>query len=123
VWLQPGAVLLFPDDTGSAPPLPEVVTHLVVLDGSWSQARRAARRLPGLSALPRLSLSPRETSAPRLRRESTDEGRSTLEAIADAVSFLSGESLAAPLRALYKTFAARVLSARGQAPHDAPSTR
>jgi len=114
--LGPGTALLFPpaDDGSSRIAAPEDVQRLVVLDGTWAQARRMARRLPGVFALPRLVL-PMAGSRPRLRTPHLAQGMATLEAIAAAVAVLEGEATAAPLRALFDELVLRGLTLRGQA--------
>lgn len=107
-----GAALLFPasdDAPVASPPL----RRLIVLDGTWRQARRMARRLPGLLALPRLALPPKEEAVLRLRSSPRSEDRSTLEAIADALQLLEGEEVAEPLHRLHALMVERVFRARG----------
>jgi DTW domain-containing protein YfiP len=97
--LSPDAWLLYPD----APRSPEgAPAELVVLDGSWSQARHMLQRTPELRRLPRFSLdAPLRSRANRLRRAPSPDRVSTLEAIARALELLEGPALAAPLEALY----------------------
>jgi DTW domain-containing protein YfiP len=62
---------------------------LVVLDGTWSQAKTLWWRNPWLLKLARVSLAPREPSLyGRLRKEPRREWVSTLEAIADVLPAL-----------------------------------
>ncbi len=58
--------------------------RIVALDGSWRQARKMLRRVPGIVGLPRLSLpaSPRV----RMRAQHLDNGMATAEAIAAALN-------------------------------------
>lgn len=111
--LSPGAAVLFPE-TGAPPaPLGEPPTRLIVLDGTWRQTRRMLKKLPSLEAVPRLVL-PQKAHAPLRLRESNDPlGRSTLEAIADALELIEGESASRPLHALHELFVERVFRARG----------
>ncbi|WP_164018044.1 tRNA-uridine aminocarboxypropyltransferase [Pyxidicoccus trucidator] len=96
---EPGTWLLFPDGP-SAPPDAPAPRQVVVLDGSWSQARRMTQRLPALRALPRLVLPPPEPGMLRLREPSHPSGMSTLDAVARAVAMLEGPEAAAPLERL-----------------------
>jgi DTW domain-containing protein YfiP len=97
--LSPGAWLLYP---GEAPQPEGAPTELVVLDGSWSQARHMFQRSPTLWQLPRLSLgTPSAPRVNRLRRAPSPDRVSTLEAIARALELLEGHGNAAPLDALY----------------------
>lgn len=108
-----GAWLVFPDDEGPRANVNERPSHLIVLDGTWRQTRRMLKKLPSLHQLPRLWL-PEKADAPlRLRESPTAEGRSTLEAIADAVEMLEGPATAAPLHALHERFVEAVFKARG----------
>jgi DTW domain-containing protein len=110
--LLEGAALVFPAE--AAPPCdPATVRRLVVLDGTWRQTRRMYRRLPALHALPVLALPPRAAPALQLRHSTFEEGRSTLEAIADALGLVEGPAVAAPLHALHALYVQRTLQARG----------
>jgi DTW domain-containing protein YfiP len=107
-----GAALLFP---GPAPsPWPSSPPHtLVVLDGTWRQTRRMFGKLPKLHVLPRLALPPPSTDVLRLRQTSFESGRSTLEAVAEALAKFETQAVAQPLFALHDAFVERVLKARG----------
>jgi tRNA-uridine aminocarboxypropyltransferase len=108
-----GTWLLFPGEEG--PPLPDAApARLVVLDGSWGQARRMLHRVAGLRALPRLSLPPLWPDRLRMRRPPSPEGLSTLEAIALALGKYEGEPVQAPLLALYELAVQGVLLTRGR---------
>jgi DTW domain-containing protein YfiP len=99
VLSEPGTWLLYPDGP-TAPPDAPAPKQLVVLDASWSQARRMTQRLPALRALPRLALPPPDPGMLRLREPSHPSGMSTLDAVARAVALLEGAEAAAPLERL-----------------------
>ncbi|MBJ6763729.1 DTW domain-containing protein [Myxococcaceae bacterium JPH2] len=99
VLSEPGTWLLFPDGPTPPPDAP-APRQLVVLDGSWSQARRMTQRLPVLRTLPRLVLPPPPAGMLRLRETSHPAGMSTLDAIARAVELLEGPEVAAPMARL-----------------------
>jgi DTW domain-containing protein YfiP len=90
-------VLLFPhpdarplsDWRGSAQPV-----TLIVPDGTWSQAIRARKRLPGLLDMPCATLPPAEPSHYRLRTEVRHGHLATLEAIARALEVLEDDGAA-----------------------------
>ncbi|WP_373048334.1 tRNA-uridine aminocarboxypropyltransferase [Vulgatibacter sp.] len=107
-----GSWLLFPGTGPSIPagPRPE---RLVVLDGSWRQARRIFLRCPALHALPRLSLPAPAVAAPRLRAAPDPAAMSTLEAIARALEILDGATVAAALDRAHALSTERVLTSRG----------
>ena len=95
------AAVLFPSPGGGVPsPPPDT---LVVLDATWSQARRMLQRIPALRTLPRLSLP--GFAAERLREPTVKEGMSTIEALARALDLL-GDTEAA--RSLERTWALAV---------------
>ena len=100
------AWLLYPEG-----PVTETIVEppakLVVLDATWSQARRMYRKLAALRGLPILRLPDAAMPAARLR-ESPGPGRvSTIEAIARALRMLEGDSVALPLEHLFAVAVAR----------------
>ncbi|MBZ4407090.1 DTW domain-containing protein [Myxococcus sp. XM-1-1-1] len=111
--------LLFPDAQQTAAPEAEKPRRLIVLDGSWGQARRMVQRLPGLRRLPGLKLPPPPLDSRRLRRPPHPDGMSTIEAIAGALTYLEGEDVSRPLYDLHEKMIDRVLASRGRGP--APS--
>jgi len=110
-----GACVLFPEGQGTERP-PIAPQQVIVLDGTWAQARRMLQRIPALRTLPRLALPPRSTRAiRRLRQAHAPHAMSTLEAIAGAVALLEGEESGRILDDLYVLFVHRVLQTRGEA--------
>jgi DTW domain-containing protein YfiP len=94
-----GAWLLFPQ--GDAQPAPKPAPRqLVVLDATWSQARRMYRKLDALRGLPVWCLPVAPASA-RLREAPSPDRVSTIEAIAHALRLLEGEEVAAQLDRLF----------------------
>lgn len=89
-------------------------SRLVVLDGTWRQARRMLRRLPSLWQLPRLSLPDKADPPARLRAARLAHQRSTLESIADAMAVLDGEATALELHRILSVFVERSLAVRGR---------
>ncbi|MEW5740542.1 MAG: DTW domain-containing protein [Myxococcota bacterium] len=105
-----GAVLLFPDERAPQPK-PSDVTSLVVVDASWSQARRMVQRIPALRSLPRISL---KVNAPeKSLRDAPPGGLSTLQALARTLALLGDERAAAALERVHARLVARTLAARG----------
>ena len=109
----PGVCLLYPHQGDGAPRwtggCPE---RLVVPDGSWAQARRIVRRVPGLAQLPRLELPPAPPPARRIRKSPTPAARSTLEAVAAALGLWEPPEMTQALLALYDRLAERMDEAR-----------
>ncbi|GAB4205463.1 MAG: tRNA-uridine aminocarboxypropyltransferase [Sandaracinaceae bacterium] len=112
---KPGTVTVHdrhgrPRDDGAAP-----LDGLVVLDGTWSQAKTLWWRNPWLLKLARVSLVPREPSMyGKLRKEPRREWVSTLEAIADVLPALDParaselEQTRSELRRVMRTMLQRV---------------
>ena len=108
-----GAWLLFPAEEGS-PPLPTTPpARLIVIDGTWRQTRRMLKKLPSLANVPRMALPAKDAAPLRLRESTSADNRSTLEAIADALTLLEGEAVGAPLHRLHTLMVERVFRARG----------
>ena len=105
-----GAHLLFPTD--EVTPFGEV-KRLILLDGTWRQTRRMYVKLPALHPVPKFSLPQKQAKVLRLRDSKFEDGRSTLEAIAEAIALLEGDEVAAPLHALHAAYVERVFRARG----------
>lgn len=98
---------------------------LVVLDGTWWQARKLLRLNPALAALPRVAFTPRRPSEyHRIRRQPAAQCVSTIEALAETLAALEPgggdfERLLDPLHALVarqEWFAASVHSQRHHLP-------
>lgn len=101
------AVLLYPGpgaiDIERHPP-PGPVT-LVVVDGTWWQARKLVRANPGLARLPRYAFRPEQPSSYRIRKEPQADYVSTIEALAHLLGVLEGdparfEAMLVPFRAM-----------------------
>ncbi len=106
-----GAWLLYPEGEPARAPPAEPPAKLVVLDATWSQARRMYRKLHALRGLPILHLPEAPMAAARLR-ESPAPGRvSTIEAIARALRFLEGDRGGAAAAQLERLFAVAVAHA------------
>lgn len=89
--ILPGARLLYPD-----PDAPEVdhlaaadrPRQIVIVDGTWHQAKTIVRDVPQLAALPRFRLAPAQPGQYRIRREPDLHSLSTLEATVLALQAL-----------------------------------
>jgi DTW domain-containing protein len=108
----PGTALLY--CSGPSRPLSFLPTRLIVLDGSFRQARRMYKRVPELRELPELTLPAPRVTPTRLRKPTQPDGMSTIEAIASALSLLEGAELAAPLWALHAELVRRADYMRGR---------
>ena len=84
----------------------------VLLDGTWSEARKMFRKSPYLDRLPVLSLQPGTASNYRLRRSSRADHFCTAEVAAQCLA-LAGETQAADILAAYlDVFTTHYLSAK-----------
>jgi DTW domain-containing protein YfiP len=113
-----GATLVFPvgPATRARPEPPPRM--LVVLDASWSQARRMYRKLDALRGLSVLHLADEAMPAARLRAAPAPGRVSTLEAIARALRVVESDAVAAPLEQLFATAVARA-ARQGRQPRGA----
>lgn len=84
LWPGPGAI-----DVAASPPSQPVT--LVVVDGTWSQARKLVSTNPELAALPRYAFAPDEPGRYRIRKEPSAECVSTIEALAHVLGVLEGD--------------------------------
>lgn len=111
------AALLWPGSgaTDLAAHPPEGPITLVVIDGTWPQAKSLVRRNPELAALPRYAFVAPSPSTYRIRREPRAEYLSTIESLAYVLGLLEGAparfaTMHAPFTAMVETqlaFAAR----------------
>lgn len=102
------AVLLYPSpearDLKRDPPKGPVT--LVVLDGTWTQARSLLRHNPWLESLPKVAFEPEKPSEYRIRREPREDYVSTIEAMVHALGLLEEgdparfQSMLVPFRAM-----------------------
>ncbi len=102
---RPGSALLYPDPSRTINLPASAVRHLIVPDGTWSQARRIEHQCFARHALPRVSLSAEWPSVYELRRASG--GVCTFEAIAIAIGLLSSASVGSALLDRFSEWAAR----------------
>jgi DTW domain-containing protein len=98
LWPGEGAI-----DIAEHPPTGPVT--LVVVDGTWSQAKKLVRDNPRIAALPRYAFTPRAPGEYRIRREPKENFVSTIEALVHVLGVLEGEpsrfeALMIPFRAM-----------------------
>ncbi|HEX7603364.1 MAG TPA: tRNA-uridine aminocarboxypropyltransferase, partial [Polyangiaceae bacterium] len=86
-------LLLFPHE--GAVPLSDYAAStrpvtLIVPDGTWRQASKVRKRVPGLEGVPCVTLPAGPPSLYRLRAEAHETGLATIEAIARAIGIVEG---------------------------------
>ena len=118
---QPALGQLKPVD-GLPMPMPMPILNpkplFILLDATWSEARKMFRKSPYLDALPVLSLQAGQLSTYRLRRSTHDAHLCTSE-VAAACLALAGEPHAAEVLTAYlDVFTLHYLNARQQSPVD-----
>lgn len=87
--------------------------QLIVPDGNWRQASKVAIRHQELKDIPRVKITTPNTAVHHLRKESTEYGMSTLEAIAKALGVIEGPETEAKLTKLYRAKLEATLKGRG----------
>jgi DTW domain-containing protein YfiP len=105
---HPGARPLSREDADGPP------VTLVVPDGTWRQASKVRKRVPGLADLPCVALPNEGPSGYRLRRWPHEGGLSTLEAVARALGELEGEAVRRELERVLRVAVERTLWSRGR---------
>jgi DTW domain-containing protein YfiP len=112
-------VLLFPaEDAVPLAPFAECgrPVTLIVPDGTWRQASKARKRIPGLRDVPCATLPRGAPSRYQLRVDAHDTGLGTMEAIARALGILEGEAgsdVQRQLEWVFRAMVERTLWARG----------
>ena len=94
--LSPKVGLLYPDQ--NAPVLDELEPdqmpdQLVVIDGTWHQAKTLLRDIPRLETLPKVRLAPTLPGQYQIRREPNQHALSTLEATVSALTSIEPETV------------------------------
>ncbi|TSC20905.1 tRNA-uridine aminocarboxypropyltransferase [Corallococcus sp. Z5C101001] len=84
--LFPGEDAISVEEAQANPP-----ETLIVVDGTWPQAKKVVMRNPVLAALPRIGFVPRRPSNYRIRAEPADHCVSTIEAVAEILGQLEGK--------------------------------
>ena len=88
--------------------------QLLVPDGNWRQASKVHSRHKELESVPRVMISKPNLASQHLRKESFEEGMSTLQAIAEALKIIEGEEVYQSLMKVYQAKLENTLKGRGQ---------
>jgi DTW domain-containing protein YfiP len=87
--------------------------NLVVADGTWRQASRMGRRLPGLEHAVMVRLPEGAETGWGVRKECHPEGLATFEAISRALGIIESVEVQESMEKLFALMVARTLQARG----------
>lgn len=87
--------------------------NLIVPDGNWRQASKVNSRHPEIAHLQRVTINDKNMETEFLRRESTENGMATLQAISCAMKIIESEEAGEELMKLYRHKLNRTLIARG----------
>ncbi len=101
------------------PWLPDAVPAFVLLDGTWSQARKMLHRSPYLQGIPRMAIQPRAPSTYRLRCQRCAQHLSTVEVAIALLEQLDEITASRVLHAYFRVFAEMGMAAR----HGHPLTK
>jgi len=87
--------------------------NLVVPDGTWRQASRMGKRLPGLGHAEMVRLPEGKGSEWGIRKEYHPQGLATFEAIARAFGIIESPEVQAGMESLFRLMVQRTLVSRG----------
>jgi DTW domain-containing protein YfiP len=112
---RPGTALLFPGPGAMSPDElrcpPET---LLVIDGTWPQARKLIAVNPVLGTLPRIGFMPRRPGNYRIRREPARHCVATVEAVVEVLAALErDEARFAPMLRAFESMVDRQIAAVG----------
>ena len=88
---DPRAAILFPSPGAADLRQVEAPSTLVVVDGTWSQARKLVQRSAVLQRLPKVGFVPAKPGNYRIRKEPAAHCLSTIEAVVEALGIMEGE--------------------------------
>ena len=89
--------------------------QVLVPDGNWRQASKVHYRVAELKEIPRITLLGEDADrTDLLRKETKDEGMSTLEAIAHLLGLIEGDTVKDHILKAYKLKKSTQLKSRGQ---------
>jgi len=108
---DPGAIAI--EGWRAANPDARKVT-LIVPDGTWRQAKRVRRRVPGLPDIQEVKLTAKSGSGYRLRHAHLEHRLATMEAIAQALGVLEGPAVEQHLMHAFHAVVDRTLWSNGR---------
>lgn len=111
---RPGTALLFPGPGAVSPDAVERPPEtLLILDGTWPQARKMMALNPFLASLPRIGFLPRRPGNYRIRREPSVHCVATVEAVVEVLAaWEGGEERFGPMIRAFESMVDRQIAAR-----------
>ncbi len=103
-------------DAATTQPAPGRRRCFVILDGTWHQCSRMARRAPRIEAMQHMTLPPGAPSRWGVRTPPNPAALCTYEAATRLVEVLHGVAEAAPMHEFFGELSARMLGMRGRSP-------
>lgn len=98
------------------PPVTGRRRGVVVVDGTWAQARRMRRRLPSLRAMPTFELPPGPPTRWNVRTQSEAGRMSTAEAAIRGLAICEGAPRLRPLKRYFNEVSARMMYMKSRLP-------
>lgn len=89
--------------------------HLIVLDGTWRKTAKILHLNPWLGELPRLALQPNAPSRYRIRKAPRPDSLSTIEATAEALNMLHGNTEFTAILGAFERMIDQQIEAMGKA--------
>lgn len=86
--------------------------HMIIPDGTWSQAKKVYRREKDLHQIPCLKIPMGIISEYQLRKSPREDGVCTYEAIMHALRIIESEELFLQMQQYFRTMVARFIKAR-----------
>jgi len=99
---------------------PDRIPAFVLLDGTWTQARKMFSRSPYLHGLPRMAIAPHIPSAYLLRRQSCAAHLCTVEVAIALLEQIAEPTASSILQAYFRLFAESSMAARHGHPLHTP---
>jgi len=99
-----GVALLYPGTTDEPAGDLTGIRHIILIDGTWHEARRIHQRSPYLQKVRRICLKPTEKSSYNLRKNQIESGLCTAECVMEILRNSGNSSDADRLRERFLTF-------------------
>jgi DTW domain-containing protein YfiP len=91
---------------------PDRIPAFVLLDGTWTQARKMFSRSPYLHSIPRMAMQPQRPSSYLLRRQRCAAHLCTVEVAIALLEQIAEPTASSILQAYFRVFAERYMAAR-----------